>query len=387
MISVEDLRKTYGDFPAVVGSSFSVESGEIFGVVGPNGAGKTTTLKMLAGLIEPTEGTATVGGLEPGDPEMRRSLGFLPEESPLYEDMTPLSYLRFFADLYDVPRETADERIGSALDRLELDHRDRRLGDMSKGMKRKVAIARSLVNDPDVLIYDEPASGLDPLTTNYVLEFTRELSDRGKTVIFSAHNLYHVESVCDRVVIMNRGEIVARGSVPEIRAEHGRTEYHVYTTVPTPGVDGVESMEPVDGAELHRSSGDARPVSERSAPNDHSTSAEAGAASAGRGGDPTDGANEGVDDAGEGVDDAGQGTDAAADDPGFTVVDDAGDGRTADAYRVVVPDMATVERVREAAAAAGGEVTDIRTQEPSLEDIFLRIAGEPIEDGEREAAR
>ncbi|MFB6129581.1 MAG: ABC transporter ATP-binding protein, partial [Salinigranum sp.] len=196
MIAVEDLRKEYGEFPAVVGSTFSVDPGEIFGVVGPNGAGKTTTLKMLAGLIEPTSGSATVAGREAGDPEMRRRLGFLPEESPLYEDMTPLSYLHFFADLYDVPRERADERIGDALDRLELEHRERRLGDMSKGMKRKVAIARSLVNDPDLLIYDEPASGLDPLTTNYVLEFTRELSEAGKTVVFSAHNLYHVESVC-----------------------------------------------------------------------------------------------------------------------------------------------------------------------------------------------
>jgi ABC-2 type transport system ATP-binding protein len=296
MISVEDLRKTYGGFPAVVGSSFEVERGEIFGIVGPNGAGKTTTLKMLAGLVEPTEGTARVAAYDADDPEMRRTLGFLPEESPLYEDMTPLSYLRFFADLYDVPRDVADERITDALDRLELEHRTRRLGDMSKGMKRKVAIARSLVNDPEVLIYDEPASGLDPLTTNYVLEFTRELAEAGKTVVFSAHNLYHVESVCDRVVIMNQGEIVARGSVPEIRDEHGETAYHVFTTVPVEGAD---------------------PAGDR--------------------------------------------------------------------HRTVVEDMAAVESVREAAREAGGEVADIRTREPSLEDIFLEIAGEPPEDGERRA--
>ncbi|MFB6301801.1 MAG: ABC transporter ATP-binding protein, partial [Haloferacaceae archaeon] len=211
---------------------------------------------------------------------------FLPEESPLYEDMTARSYLRFFADLYDVPRETADGRIGDALDRLELEHRERRLGDVSKGMKRKVAIARSLVNDPDVLVYDEPASGLDPLTTDAVLAFTRELSDRGKTVLFSAHNLYHVESVCDRIVIMDRGEIVARGTVPEIRAEHGETTYWAFTDV---AVDG------------------ARPSGDR--------------------------------------------------------------------YVVEVPDMDAVERVREAAGAAGGEVVDIRTEEPSLEDVFLDVVG------------
>ena len=249
MIRVDGLRKTYGDFPAVVGSDFTVESGEIFGIVGPNGAGKTTTLKMLAGLVEPTEGTAEVAGRPADDPETRRDLGFLPEESPLYEDMTPRSYLRFFADLYDVPRAEAEERTESTLDRLELEHRERRLGDMSKGMKRKVAIARSLVNDPELLIYDEPASGLDPLTTNYVLEFTRELAGRGKTVVFSAHNLYHVESVCDRIVIMNRGEIIARGTVPGIRESYGETTYHVFTTVPVAGSDPVADAE----SERHRS--------------------------------------------------------------------------------------------------------------------------------------
>jgi ABC-2 type transport system ATP-binding protein len=287
MIEVEGLRKTYRDFPAVVGSTFDVDRGEIFGIVGPNGAGKTTTLKMIAGLVDPTVGTATVAGLDAGNPEMRRSLGFLPEESPLYEDMTARSYLDFFADLYDVPDDAADERIEETLDRLELDHRDRRLGDVSKGMKRKVAIARSLVNDPDVLIYDEPASGLDPLTTNYVLEFVRELRDAGKTVLFSAHNLYHVESVCDRVAIMNRGEIVARGTVPEIRDEYGTTEYRVFTSVA------------VDGA-----------------------------------------------------------------------------AREGDRHVVTVDDMAAVEDVRGRAAAAGGEVVDIRTREPSLEDIFLDLAAD-----------
>jgi ABC-2 type transport system ATP-binding protein len=174
---------------------------------------------------------------------MRQRLGFLPEESPLYEEMTPLSYLRFFADLYGVDRETADERIGDTLDRLDLVHRERALGDVSKGMKRKVAIARSLVNDPDVLIYDEPASGLDPLTTNYIIEFTRELADRGKTVVFSAHNLYHVESVCDRIAIMNEGVITATGTVPDLRERYGETEYHVYTT------ERVDEAESRDGEE------------------------------------------------------------------------------------------------------------------------------------------
>ncbi len=293
MIEVRELEKTYGDFAAVADSTFSVSEGEVFGIVGPNGAGKTTTLKVLAGLIEPTSGEARVAGFDSTDPAMRHRLGFLPEESPLYEEMTPRSYLRFFADLYDVPRDVADERIAATLGRLSLDHRERRLGDMSKGMKRKVAIARSLVNGPDVVIYDEPASGLDPVTTNVVLEFTRELRAEGKTVVFSAHNLHHVESVCDRVVIMNEGRIVARGSVEEIRDRHGETTYHAYTDVP------VEF-------ETFRS----EPIGDR--------------------------------------------------------------------FRCTVPDMDAVERVREAAAAAGGDVVDIRSREPTLEDVFLDVVGRPM---------
>lgn len=232
MITATELQKRYGDFTAVSGSSFDVEPGEILGIVGPNGAGKTTTLKMLAGLIEPTSGSGTISGYDITETEMRSTLGFLPEESPLYEEMKPLSYLRFFADLYDVPRDVANERIETTLSRLDLSFRDRRLGDMSKGMKRKVAIARSLLNDPDVLIYDEPASGLDPLTTNVVLEFVRELREAGRTIVFSAHNLYHVEDVCDRVLVMVQGDIKARGTVQEIRDRYGETEYHIYTTVP-----------------------------------------------------------------------------------------------------------------------------------------------------------
>ena len=285
MIAARDLRKEYGDFVAVEGSTFDVDMGEVFGIVGPNGAGKTTTLKMIAGLLEPTGGTVEVAGYEAGETEMQRRLGFLPEESPLYEEMTPLSYLDFFADLYDVPGEVATERIHDTLDRLDLEHRERPLGDMSKGMKRKVAIARSLVNDPDVLIYDEPASGLDPLTTNYIIEFTQDLAEQGKTIVFSAHNLYHVESICDRVAIMNEGAVVAKGDLGELRAAHGETKYHVYTTVEVP-----------------------------------------------------DSARE--------------------------------NGR----YHRVVESMDAVDETREAAQAAGGEVVDIRTDESSLEEVFLNVA-------------
>ena len=265
MIDVRDLRKAYGGVVAVDDVSFSAAAGEVFGIVGPNGAGKTTTLKAIAGLVEPTAGTVRVDGQPADAPETRRRLGFLPEASPLYEEMSPLSYLRFFADLYDVPRDIANERIHDALDRLELDdrHRDRAIGDTSKGMTRKVAIARSLVNDPDVVVYDEPASGLDPLSTNYIVEFTRELAAEGRTVVFSAHDLHHVEAVCDRVAIMTEGRIVASGPIADLRREYGRTEYHVYTTVEVPGavaengryrrvVEGMDDVREVESAAAAR---------------------------------------------------------------------------------------------------------------------------------------
>ena len=344
MIEVSGLQKEYGGFLAVRDNTFTVESGEIFGIVGPNGAGKTTTLKTVAGLIEPTAGEITVAGGSPEDPDTRAKLGFLPEESPVYEDMTARSYLAFFADLYDVPSDVAAERIESTLDDLELDHRDRRLGDVSKGMKRKVAIARSLVNDPDVLIYDEPASGLDPLTTNYVLQFVRELADRGKTVLFSAHNLYHVESVCDRVSIMNEGESVARGTMADIRAAYGETSYHVFTTVP---VEGAEPVGDASGARS-RATGDAAPGGEGVSPPGPGSTA--------------DGVSAGD------TDPAGDGASAAGHD------DEPKETR----YRVTVESMDAVERIREACTAAGGRVADIRTRESTLEEIFLDVAGQPM---------
>ncbi|HET6404661.1 MAG TPA: ABC transporter ATP-binding protein [Candidatus Thermoplasmatota archaeon] len=235
-LRVEGLGKRYGDQWATRGVSFEVERGEIFGVLGPNGAGKTTTLKTLAGLLAPTEGQAVAGGLSTLDPRHKSRIGYLPEESPLYDDMTPVGYLRFFAKLYDVPRKVADERIEDALVALQLDVReDKKIGDMSKGMRRKVAIARSLVNDPEMVIYDEPASGLDPVVSAYILDLIRSLAKQGKTVIFSAHNLYHMERICDRVLILRKGSVVAQGTMREIRALVGGTEYVATSSVPLPG--------------------------------------------------------------------------------------------------------------------------------------------------------
>lgn len=238
-VSVSNLTRKYGSFTAVKDSTFTLTDGEVFGIVGPNGAGKTTTLKMIAGLLEPTSGTVEVFGGQPTNPQVRENIGFLPEDSPVYETMTPKSYLKFFADLFGVPDDIANQRIEDTLDKLHLEKRNTKLGDMSKGMRRKVAITRSLINDPDVLIYDEPASGLDPLTTNYIIEFTKSLADDGKTVIFSAHNLYHVEEICDRLLIMTQGEVVAKGTISDIRETYGTVSYNIFTDLDYNGAEKV----------------------------------------------------------------------------------------------------------------------------------------------------
>lgn len=228
-IEVTELRKEYGSFTAVESLDFDVLKGEIFGIVGPNGAGKTTTLKMLSGLIIPSLGSIKIQGLDirKNSGKIKQKLGFLPEESPLYEGMTAIDYLMFFSEIYGIEKETALTRIRELLDALKLDARDKKIGEMSKGMQRKVAIARALINDPEYLILDEMTSGLDPTTSKYLSDFVLELKKQGKTIIFSAHNLYQVESICDHILIMNRGKVVSTGTMPQIRKMCGAIEYSI----------------------------------------------------------------------------------------------------------------------------------------------------------------
>lgn len=228
-IMVDGLRKEYNGFTAVDSLSFEIKKGEIFGIVGPNGAGKTTTLKMLSCLITPTGGSIKIQGMDikKDAQKIKQKLGFLPEESPLYEGMTANDYLMFFAQVYGIEKKTASMRISDILNALRLDAAGKKIGDMSKGMQRKVAIARALINDPEYLILDEMTSGLDPTTSKYLMDFVSGLRNRGKTIVFSAHNLYQVESLCDRVLIMNRGKEIACGTLAEIKKMCGGIEYSI----------------------------------------------------------------------------------------------------------------------------------------------------------------
>ncbi|HMA05918.1 MAG TPA: ABC transporter ATP-binding protein [Methanomicrobiales archaeon] len=227
MISACGLSKTYDGFPALDGVGLALGDNEILGVIGHNGAGKTTLLKIMTGLVPPTGGDLTINGIDVvEDPiGLKKILGYLPEDSHLYETMTVRSYLTFFGEIYGMGREAIRERADRLLATLSLEDGGKKIGELSKGMKRKVAIARSLLHDPAVLIYDEPSSGLDPMTSRTIIEFLKELRGQGKTIVFSAHNLYQVEEVCDRVMILRRGKEVAYGSIPELREMFGSITY------------------------------------------------------------------------------------------------------------------------------------------------------------------
>ena len=250
MIKARSIVKDYNGFKALDGISFELEDTGIFGIIGHNGAGKTTLLKIMSGLIPPTSGELEIGGIDAvKNPDaLKERLGYLPEESRLYENMNVEGYLSFFGEIYGLSQEEIDERRKNLLGRLNLDAGNKKLGELSKGMKRKVAIARSLIHDPTFLVYDEPTSGLDPMTSRFISEFLRSMKkDNDKTILLSAHNLFQVEEICDKIMILQRGRIAALGSMDELRDEYGSITYNVeFFTGDIGGVEGfMESYEKI----------------------------------------------------------------------------------------------------------------------------------------------
>lgn len=229
MIELKNVTKRYRDFTAVQDLTLSVGDGEIMGIIGHNGAGKSTTLKMIVGLLAPTTGTVTVMGhdMERDAVAAKQMIGYLPEESPLYDNMTAREYLLFFAELYGLPKAVAQPRIDELLHSLKLTEQNKLTGEFSKGMRRKVAIARTLLHDPQLLVLDEPNSGLDPLTSFFIINYLKALKHQGKTILLSAHNLFHVEYICDRVAILKDGRLLVCDTMESLRASLGRREYHV----------------------------------------------------------------------------------------------------------------------------------------------------------------
>jgi ABC-2 type transport system ATP-binding protein len=218
-IEVRDLVKTYGEQRAVDSISFNVGAAEIVGFLGPNGAGKSTTMKIITGYLAQDSGQALVCGIPVKDRplETKRKIGYLPEANPLYPDMYVREYLDFIADLHRVPAKKARIEAVIALVGLTSESR-KRLGQLSKGYKQRAGLAAALVHDPEVLILDEPTSGLDPNQIIEIRDVIRSLG-RNKTVLFSSHILQEVEALCDRVIIIDRGRLVADSTLNKLRQE------------------------------------------------------------------------------------------------------------------------------------------------------------------------
>lgn len=228
MIEVKNLSKSYadlqqGEFRALNGISFTAAPGEIFGLLGPNGAGKTTVLRILSTVLQPTHGVARVNGFDVmTQPSLvRRQIGFVSTNTAVYDRMTAWEMVEFFGRLQGLAPTRLQERMEDLFRRLRMEEiRDLLGGKMSTGMKQKVSIARALVHDPPVLIFDEATLGLDVLVARSLLQTVGELRDQGKCIIFSTHIMREAERLCDRIAIMHRGHLLASGTLQELQEAH-----------------------------------------------------------------------------------------------------------------------------------------------------------------------
>jgi ABC-2 type transport system ATP-binding protein len=218
MIEVKNLEKRYGDHAAVKNVSFSAAKGEIVGFLGPNGAGKTTTIRMLATYLPPTSGTAIVAGFDilTQSDEVRKRIGYLPENPPLYGEMTVREYLTFVAEIKGIPRANVKQKVAEAIERCFLgDVQNKLCQHISKGFRQRAGLAQAIIHDPEVVILDEPTSGLDPKQIIQIRQLIRSLAEN-HTVILSTHILPEVSMVCSKVVIINRGEVVVEESLTDL---------------------------------------------------------------------------------------------------------------------------------------------------------------------------
>ena len=232
MIRIEELTKSFtdlrrGSVNALEGISFEVRPGEIFGLLGPNGAGKTTCLRILSTVLKPTSGHATVAGYDVSQhpAEVRARIGFMSGNTGIYDRMTAREMVEYFGRLYGIEEQALQKRIDEIFTTLQMHEISDLLGSkMSTGMKQKVSIARTIVHDPPVLIFDEPTTGLDVLVARAVLKAIESLRDQGKCVVFSTHIMHEVEKLCDRVAIIYKGRILTSGTVAELEQQHGESD-------------------------------------------------------------------------------------------------------------------------------------------------------------------
>jgi gliding motility-associated transport system ATP-binding protein len=260
LITVENLTKRYANKTAIEGMSFQVEKGEILGFLGPNGAGKTTTMRIITGYMPASEGSVRVDGFDVFEKplEVRRRIGYLPENPPLYTEMTVTGYLRFVAKIKGVYSANLDNEIVRVMEKVHIvDVKDRIIAKLSKGYKQRVGIAQALLNDPPVLVLDEPTIGLDPKQIHEVRELIKELAGK-HTMVLSTHILPEVEQTCNRVIIIDKGKIVAVDTPQNLRSQvqggdritvevEGPASEVVAKLRSVPGVAAVKSIEQNDG--------------------------------------------------------------------------------------------------------------------------------------------
>lgn len=230
VVHAEALTRIFRDFwrrpkvRAVNAIQFDVHPGEVFGLLGPNGSGKTTTLRMILGLLNPTSGTLTVFGRSPREVACKARIGYLPEESCLYPYLTAKETLDFYGRLFALSRQKRQTCIDQLLVMTALqDAQHRPVGEFSKGMARRLGLAQALINDPDLIVLDEPTAGLDPLGCRQVKDLILTMAKRGKTVVLSSHLLSDVEHVCDRVAIMDNGAILVQGRIRDLLEQSERS--------------------------------------------------------------------------------------------------------------------------------------------------------------------
>jgi ABC-2 type transport system ATP-binding protein len=264
-LELRDVRKSYGDFVAVAGVSLGVQAGSICGLLGPNGAGKTTTIRMIMDIIAPDQGEVWLFG-RPRRPEDLRRVGYLPEERGLYRKMTVVDQLLFLGELRGLKRREAMPRIEAWLERVELGAwGKKKVEELSKGMQQKIQLVGTVLHEPDLLILDEPFSGLDPINQGLFKELLVDYRQKGRTILFSTHGMEQAEKLCDHIGLISRGRLVLAGELREIKRRAGGNSYRLLAAATAgdlervkalPGVEVAVPQEPLDPA-------DPRPASVR----------------------------------------------------------------------------------------------------------------------------
>ena len=224
MIKIDSLNKSFGKIKALNNLNLDIKRGELLGIIGPNGAGKTTAIRIISCILKPDSGDILVDGMSIHQEQIKikSMIGYLPEEPNLYERFKARDLLRYFAELYEVPGEDIDDRIGELLELVDMSHRaDDRINTFSKGLRQRIGIARALIHNPQIIIFDEPTMGLDPATSHNIREFIGELKGE-KTIILCTHYMDEADALCDRVAVLNQGKIMDIGTPQELKSNiHG----------------------------------------------------------------------------------------------------------------------------------------------------------------------